>query len=151
MATTVTPRTALSSLARRARALADSGEKPLAAIGAVIEAVPLAALVADDDGRYVLANAAAIQLTGYAARALRRLSVWDLTPAPNKHEFEVLWRAFIQQREQRGDYDLITKSGQVVPVEYAARANVLPHLHVSLLRVHERRARPRVARSAARV
>ena len=141
MPMTATPRAVVNGLARDAPVLAEAGEKPLAALGTLIDALPLAALVADDHGRYVLANPPATQLTGYSERALRRMSVWDLTPGPSTHDFEVLWRAFIQQREQSGSYELVTKSGLIVSAEYAARANVLPHFHVSVLRLRKRRRR----------
>jgi PAS domain-containing protein len=72
-------------------------------------------------------------LTKYSAEELRRLSVWQLTPGVNEDEAETLWRAFRQQRAQSGDYQLMTKDGQVVTAKYAARANILPRLHVSLL------------------
>jgi PAS domain S-box-containing protein len=135
MPPTVRPRAVLSALARGAQTLAHSNDKPLIALGALIDALPLAALVAEDHGHYVLANVLATRLTGYSTRELRRLSVWDLTPGSAKDDFEVLWRVFIERREQWGDYQLVTKSGRVIVAEYAARANVLPHLHVSVLRV----------------
>jgi PAS domain S-box-containing protein len=99
----------------------------------LLEALPVAAFVADDDGRYILTNALASELTGYSAEELRRLSVWQLTPGVNEHDAETLWRAFRQQGAQTGDYELLTKNGQVVRAKYAARANVLPRMHVSLL------------------
>jgi PAS domain S-box-containing protein len=131
----------LRALKRDAEKRIESGEKPLVALGELINEVPFAALVADDHGRYVLANARAAGLTEYSERELRRLSVWDLTPSPAKHDFEVLWRAFIEQGEQRGRYKVVTKTGSIVTADYAARANVLPHLHVSVLRRRERSAR----------
>jgi PAS domain S-box-containing protein len=144
MPTNVTPRAAVRASTRDAQKCSLAGKTPLTVLGALIDAVPLATLVADDHGRYVLANAPAAQLTEYSRPELRRLWVWDLTPGPTKRDFEVLWRAFIQQREQRGAYELVTKTGRVVTAEYAARANVLPHLHVSVLRVRQRRARKKV-------
>ena len=106
---------------------------PLDVLCRLIEALPVAALVADNAGRYILSNIRASQLTGYSREELRRLSVWQLTPGANEHETETLWRAFRQQRAQSGDYPLLRKDGLVVTVKYAARANVLPRMHVSLL------------------
>jgi PAS domain S-box-containing protein len=100
----------------------------------LIDALPVAVLLADDNGRYILTNALASEMTGYSAEELRRLSVWQLTPGTNEHEAETLWRAFRQQRAQSGGYQLLTIEGQVVAAKYAARANVLPGMHVSLLR-----------------
>jgi PAS domain S-box-containing protein len=113
----------------------------LTAIRRLIDRLPLAALVADDDGHYVLTNAAGSRLTGYSPSELRRRSVWDLTPSADQRDFEVLWRAFIRQKEQRGVYEILTKSGRVRKAEYAARAHVLPHLHVTVLRPADSRRR----------
>lgn len=146
MSRSATPLAVLRALARDAPTRAEAGEEPLAALSSLIDALPLAVLVADDQGRYVLANASASRLTGYSTRELRRLSVWDLTPGANRRDFEVLWRAFIQQKEQRGVYPIVMKSGGVVKAAYAARAHILPHLHVSVLRFGERRRRKRTNR-----
>jgi len=145
MATLSSPLAALRALSRDARTRAEAQE-PLDALDDLIHTLPLAALVADDEGRIVLANAAASRFTGYSTRELRRLGVWDLTPGANKRDFEVLWRAFRQQKEQRGVYEIVVKSGGVVKAAYAARAHVLPHLHVSVLRFRERRRLKRTVR-----
>ncbi|HVZ78626.1 MAG TPA: PAS domain S-box protein [Gemmatimonadaceae bacterium] len=113
---------------------ASTSAAPLGLLRRLIATVPAAALVADDAGRYVLANTRASELTGYTGAELRRLSVWQLTPTPDEHDAETLWRAFLQRGNQHGDYQVLRKSGRIVSAAYAARANVLPHLHVSLLR-----------------
>jgi PAS domain S-box-containing protein len=93
-----------------------------------------AALVANAEGRYVAANRAASELTGYGQQELLSLSVWDLTPPAGERDVDVLWRAFLQQREQSGVYTLVTRDGRTVEAPYAARAHVLPGLHLSLLK-----------------
>ena len=100
----------------------------------VIDGLPAAALVADTHGRYVAVNDAAAALTGYTVFELGRLSVWQLTPNANEREADVLWRAFLSRGEQYGEYPLLTKDRQVVIAEYSAATDVLPGLHVSLLR-----------------
>ena len=125
--------TLLNALTTEATEGVRRGEAPLDVLRRLIDALPVAALVADDDGRYVLTNWLASELTGFSEDELRRLSVWDLTPGRNDHEAETLWRAFRQQRAQSGDYQLLTKAGHVVTATYAARAHVLRGLHVSLL------------------
>ena len=147
MRAAATPLALLRRLAREA-SHAETRD-PLAAIRRLIDRLPLAALVADDDGHYVLGNAAGARLTGYSPSELRRRSVWDLTPSANQRDFEVLWRAFIRQKEQRGAYEILTKSGRVRKAEYAARAHVLPHLHVTVLRPADSRRRKRIARRVA--
>jgi PAS domain S-box-containing protein len=95
--------------------------------------VPVAMLVANNQGRYVDANAAAVFLTGYPRRELLRCSVWDLTPAPRLGSGEALWRAFLSRGRMAGRYRLRRKSGRSVDARYVAIANVLPGLHVSAL------------------
>jgi PAS domain S-box-containing protein len=123
----------LTALATEATEEVARAGAPLDVLRRLIDALPVAALVADDDGRYILTNYLASKLTGYSAEELRRLSVWDLTPGRNDREAETLWRAFRQQRAQSGDYQLLTKGGHVVTATYAARAHVLRGMHVSLL------------------
>jgi PAS domain S-box-containing protein len=95
--------------------------------------VPVAMLVANNQGRYVDANAAAVFLTGYPRRELLQCSVWDLTPAPRLGTGEALWRAFLLRGKMAGRYRLRRKSGRSVDARYVAIANVLPGLHVSAL------------------
>jgi PAS domain S-box-containing protein len=109
------------------------GRSPEAVLRQLIDACPLAALVADNAGHYVLTNALASKLTGYSATELRKRSVWQLTPHVADHEAEILWRAFLEQRHQTGEYRLLVKGGRIILTMYAAQANVLPGFHVSLL------------------
>ena len=95
--------------------------------------VPVAMLVADNRGRYVDANKAAVLLTGYSRAELLRLSVWDLTPVSQQRRGLALWRAFLERDEMSGTYSLRRKSGRVVKARYFAVTNVLPGLHVSAL------------------
>jgi len=99
----------------------------------MVEASPLAVLVANDHGSFVMANAIASALTGYSLSELRNLSLWQITPDVLEREAEILWRAFLQQREQFGTYRLITKNGQTIVTSYAARTNVVRGYHVSVL------------------
>jgi PAS domain S-box-containing protein len=95
--------------------------------------VPVAMLVADNRGRYVDVNDAAVFLTGYSRAELLRRSVWDLTPAVQQTRGRTLWRAFLARERMSGEYRLRRKSGRVVSARYVAVANVLPGLHVSAL------------------
>ena len=126
----------LEKLVADGRALIDarSGEKPEAVLRRLIEPLAVAALVADNTGRYVASNPAASSLTGYSPSELLQLSVWQLTPNLLDHEAETLWRAFLAHGQQSGDYRLLVKGGRITIAEYAAQAHALPGLHVSLLR-----------------
>jgi len=93
----------------------------------------VAALVADDSARYIGANTAAEELTGYPMAELAQLSVMDVTPAQNVVDGNDLWREFVESGEQQGRYDLRRKDGSMVAVHYWAFANVAPGIHLSLL------------------
>jgi PAS domain S-box-containing protein len=125
---------AAAAVAAMRQLVREQGVTPDRAVAAAIDALPVAAFVADDEGHYVAVNEAATVLTGYKAADLRRMSVWELTPEVLESEAPILWKAFLATGEQRGDYRIVTKDGRSLAADYAARANVLPGLHLSLLR-----------------
>jgi PAS domain S-box-containing protein len=98
-----------------------------------LERLPVAALVADNSQRYVAANAAARQLTGYTESELGALTVMDLTPLPKTDAGRQLWEEFIGKGGQRGEYEILPKRGAPRHVRYWAFASVAPGLHISLL------------------
>lgn len=91
-----------------------------------------ALLIADDDSRVRIGNAAARALTGYDEAELRTLCVADLLAmrAPDTHAH---WRDFAGQGRQEGILVLRRKDGADVPVRYCAIRNVRPGLHLSAL------------------
>ena len=111
-----------------------SRRDPAARLDAIIQTLPFAALVADDAGHFVSVNLEAAAVSGYTVPQLLRLSVWELTPMHLDGDAEHLWRLFIRYGAQSGDYTIRTKSGELVALKYAARTNILPGLHLSLLR-----------------
>lgn len=121
----------ISHLRRRLRGLPHS--TLLRTLQQSLEELPVSALAADNTGRYVAVNAAALALTGYARDELLKMSVQDLTPEMRQDAAGLLWNRFIQAGTQAGDYVLVRKDGSPVPVHYAAYASVAPGVHVSLL------------------
>lgn len=110
-----------------------SGDKSLVRLLASIRQLNVAAFVADNHGQLIATNAAASRLTGYTERELRRLSVYDITGEGDLETMDILWKAFVQQRSQRGRYQIRRKSGRLVLAEYAA-TRVANGVHLSLLR-----------------
>ena len=96
---------------------------------------PSAALLADDDGRYVGVNDAALLLTGRSREDLLARSVWDLTPGVLATHGRRMWRDFIASGSMQGTYTLDAPEGEHLTVWFSAAANVLPGLHLSLLAV----------------
>jgi PAS domain S-box-containing protein len=100
----------------------------------LLDPLPFPAFVANNQGLYVVTNRAASRLTQYSPEELQKMSVWDLTRPQKASDADVLWRAFLQQREQTGEYELLRRDGTFVKIPYAARAHVLPGLHLSLMK-----------------
>ena len=94
---------------------------------------PYAVLFADNTGRYVGANSAAVELTGYSRRELLASSVFDLAPAMDERETELLWRAFLRIGRQDGEIIIRRRDGNQISSRYLATTNVIPGVHVSVL------------------
>jgi PAS domain S-box-containing protein len=111
-------------------ALAESQRRLQALFDNTLDAI----LLTDDRARYIGANPSACALTGYRHEELLQLTVWDVTPGPNREPGLELWRAFIAAGQQSGEYTVLRKDGTTVEVEYRAVANIVPGLHLSVLR-----------------
>ena len=84
-------------------------------LGDAIEHAPAAVLVADDDGRYVAANAFACRMLGYERAELLELRVSDVaTDAQAEDDFE----AMIARRSVAGTTRLRRKDGSDLLFEY---------------------------------
>jgi PAS domain S-box-containing protein len=109
------------------------GTELLVGVRQHIEASTVAILVADNSSRYIAANAAAAALTGYSTQELLRMQVTDLTPSATATDGARLWEEFIAHGTQRGEYQIVPRTGRPIPVRYWAYASVVPGIHVSLL------------------
>ena len=101
---------------------------------AIFENAIDAILLADDTGRYVDANPAACRLLGYERRELLELSVWDVTHGLDEETYHHTWAEFTGNGAQEGEYQVVTRDGRTIEVEYRAVANILPGKHLSILR-----------------
>ena len=102
-------------------------------IAARLERFDGAVLLTADDGRYLAANQRALQLTGYDLAELVALTVADVTPVPYAADYRTLWREFLDTGRQKGTYQLRRRDGSVVQVHYAAWANIVPGVHITVL------------------
>ena len=126
---------ALQEIKRQLRQIAAvGGGEPnhglLAAVDDCVEAV----LVTNDRADIVMVNGAAARLTGISTRELQATTLWDITHPTFQVDFDVLWKEFLRAGRQRGIYSLRHQHGMAVEVAYCAEANVLPDLHVTVLR-----------------
>ena len=98
-----------------------------------VEELMISVLVADDDARYVEANAAACALSGYSREELLSMTIWDLTPEQRVPRDRRLWDRFKRDGRFEGSYRIRRRTGETVTIRCAASANVSPGLHVSAL------------------
>lgn len=115
-------------------ALAQSSGGGLAQIQRLISEAPIGILVADDRARYVSVNESACRLTGYRESELLKMALPDLTAVTDVSVADRLWKAFIDQGRQRGEFAIRRRDGSTLVVQYEALANVAPGLHVTFLR-----------------
>ncbi len=90
-------------------------------------------VIADDDRRYVAANAAACLLLRLPEEEVLGLRIEELTPPELREHVEPMWEAFIREGVQEGTFELMMPDGGRVAVDYSATANVEPGAHLSIL------------------
>jgi DNA-binding CsgD family transcriptional regulator len=89
-------------------------------------------LLADDQRRWVTANAAACELLAIGSDEVPWRSMDDFTPPSELRRLEREWSAFLASGEAEGWYDLYIPEQGAVPVEFSAVANLLPSRHLAL-------------------
>jgi PAS domain S-box-containing protein len=124
---------ALSREARSSLSAAAPQHESVKRLEELVRVQSVAVLFADNNGKYVGANAAATALTGFSRRELLGYTVWDIIPASNEREAEVLWRAFIRMGRQEGAITLRRRDGTEIAAQYLATSNLVPGIHVSVM------------------
>ena len=89
-------------------------------------------LLADDQRRWVTANAAACELLAIGPEEVPWRAMDDFTPPSELRRLEEQWAAFLASGAAEGWYDLYVPDRGAVPVEFSAVANVLPSRHLAL-------------------
>ncbi|MBA3309426.1 MAG: EAL domain-containing protein [Nocardioidaceae bacterium] len=117
----------------------------------LFQQTPDAVLIADDDARYVEANAAASALLGYSRDELLRMTVADVF-LTGLAWTEQEYAAFLAVGHWRGELELRRKDGDVVTVEVVASIIRSPEqtLHAAVLREASARLRGQQAMEEAR-
>jgi PAS domain S-box-containing protein len=89
-------------------------------------------LIADDQRRWVTANAAACELLGIARDEVPWHTIDEFTPQSDRQWLEEQWKAFLANGAAEGLYQLYVPERGAIPVEFSATANVLPARHLSV-------------------
>jgi PAS domain S-box-containing protein len=126
----------LADIRRRAQAQRESAIAMRGRTQPLLERIarsPLVSvLVADNDARWIEANAPACALTGYSRDELLRMTVTDLF-TEHHNRFDRSWQRFLGRGHFVGACRLRQHSGQLITVECVASTNVMPGLHVGTL------------------
>lgn len=93
-----------------------------------------AIVLSDDKTRYVDANPAACALLGYSREELLQKSLWDLIPTHQQATGEKSWHSFLTSFSLNREYEVVTRDGSTRNVEVRAVANILPGLHLLIIR-----------------
>ncbi len=99
---------------------------------AVFDGTMDAMLLADDRGVYLDANQAACALFQVPRGELIGRSISEF--AGPEYDAEAAYRVFQRDGQMRGVFPLLRPDGTVRTLDYSARANVVPGLHLSVLR-----------------
>jgi PAS domain S-box-containing protein len=89
-------------------------------------------LAADDGGRFIAANDAVGHLTGYAQDELLDMSIRDLAARGERsvERSQRMWRHFLRDGGFDGEYQLRSKTGEMIGIRCLAAAHVFPGMHV---------------------
>src|SRR5262249_36525861 len=93
-----------------------------------------AILLANDAGEYVEANPAACALLRCNRDEVLALHVWDVPADGSVSHTRDGWQAFLKEGRMSGGYCLRACDGTLRDVEFRSVANVLPGLHLAILR-----------------
>ncbi|MDB5220142.1 MAG: putative Histidine kinase, partial [Myxococcaceae bacterium] len=118
----------------------DASERQLAAI---FEATRDAIIIADDDGRYVAVNQAAVELYGLRREELIGKTVAELTP--QLFAADEVWAAFLAAGSASGEIIVERPDGTVRYADYRATAHIQPGRHLSVLRDYTERRNAEIA------
>ena len=109
-------------------------------------------LLYDDTGRLVDANPAVSALSGYTREQLMQMSMVDIVPAEFLEEYAAIWDTLRAEGATRAIVPLVHADGHVVEVEVQSVADILPDIHLSVLRdVTEQRRLQAAERSQAQL
>jgi two-component system cell cycle sensor histidine kinase/response regulator CckA len=101
---------------------------------AVFDAAADAMILADDDRRTVDVNAAACELFASTREELLQQRGEDLFAGGDSTLTAAAWNELLRTGHQRGEFTITRANGELRHISSAASANVLPGLHVSILR-----------------
>jgi len=99
---------------------------------AVFDGAFEAMIISNDEGTYVDVNPAACDLIGRTRDELLGLKLGAVSGL--RGNVEEAWRSLLEDGSVKGQYEFTRPDGIVREVEFSARANALPGMHIAVLR-----------------
>ncbi len=99
---------------------------------AVFDGAFEAMIISNDEGTYVDVNPAACELIGRTRDELLGLKLGAVSGL--RGNVEEAWRSLLEDGSVKGQYEFTRPDGVVREVEFSARANALPGMHIAVLR-----------------
>lgn len=90
-------------------------------------------LIADDNRRYRDVNDAGCRLLRAPRGWILSRRIDDFTPPELRAQAEEMWRSFLAEGIQAGEFELLLPDGSRRTVDYSATANISSGLHLSIL------------------
>ena len=109
-----------------------------------------AILLADDDGQYIEANPAALNLFGYTRAEFLGKHIWDVVPPADQDSARSRWLEFLLGQRVTGEFTARRSDGATLEVEFRSTPRIIPGVHLSILRdITERKMREQWTRMLA--
>jgi PAS domain S-box-containing protein len=115
------------------RRSADALQESRRRLQALFENALDAILLLDDEGRYVDANPAATDLFGYDRAELLTMKAMPASPAGYQAQASAAL-PFPEHGKYSGEYRVLRKDGTIRDAEFRSVANILPGLHLAMVR-----------------
>ena len=93
-----------------------------------------AIVLTDDEARFVDANPAACELLGYSREELIGQSIVDILPESERDRVDAILGQFWERGGHHGAYQVFRSDGTARDIEYRTAGNVLPGLHLTIMR-----------------
>jgi DNA-binding CsgD family transcriptional regulator len=90
-------------------------------------------LLADDDRRYVAVNPAACRFLELPSDAIVGKRIDDFVPPEARDSLEPMWKAFIEEGTQSGEFELMLPSGDRRKFDYSAIARIEAGRHLAII------------------
>jgi PAS domain S-box-containing protein len=100
----------------------------------VLERLPQAVLVADDQRTYVYANDALCQILGQPLHGIIGHRLDEFVPAANRDHIPEQWSAFLAAGRQHGKVEFLRPDGERRYVEFTGMARIQPARHIFFVR-----------------